>query len=133
MTTETQEVSLEAIIDRYVKLRDKKSQMDAAHKEALSPINLAMDRLEGAILERLNQQGVESVRTTAGTAYKSTTVSVTVADKQIFQRWLIENGQWEMADIRAAKTNVAEYRAANDDIPPGLNYRESLSVGIRRA
>lgn len=133
MTTETQEVSLETIIDRYVKLRDKKSQMEAAHKEALAPINQAMDRLENAILDRLNQQGVESVRTTAGTAYKSTSVSVTVADKQVFRQWLIENGQWEMADIRAAKTNVAEYRASNDDIPPGLNYRESLSVGIRRA
>lgn len=133
MTTEAQEVSLETIIDRYVKLRDKKSQMEAAHKEALAPINQAMDRLENAILDRLNQQGVESVRTTAGTAYKSTSVSVTVADKQVFRQWLIENGQWEMADIRAAKTNVAEYRASNDDIPPGLNYRESLSVGIRRA
>lgn len=133
MPEQAQDLPVDELVDRYVRLRDKKTQLEAAHKKTLEPLNTAMDFLENMILQRLNEQGVESARTAAGTAYKHRVTSVTVADKQAFQNWLHETGQWELADIRAAKTNVTEYRVTHDDVPPGLNYKEVMTVGIRRA
>ena len=34
---------------------------------------------------------------------------------------------------RVNKTMVDQYKAANDDLPPGLNYRSEVTVGVRRA
>ena len=124
---------LDDLIGKYVALRDKKAQMEADHKKALAPINEVMDRLEGHVLQAITAQGVESVRTAAGTAYRTRSVSVTVADKEAFRQFVVANDAWGMADVRAAKTAVEEYREANDDIPPGLNYSAIYKLGVRRA
>jgi hypothetical protein len=124
---------LDTIVERYVQLRDRKEQMNKAHEEKLAPLNEAMKRLEGAILGNLQAQGAESFRTKAGTAYLKNTVSITTADKLAFTNWLHETGNWDTADIRPAKVAIEEFRKDNDDIPPGLNWKESVSVGIRRA
>lgn len=126
-------MNLDQVVDRYVKLRDKKKEMEEAHKASLRPINEAMERLEVALLTHLEQNGTEAVRTKAGTAYKKTETSITIADKEVFKNHLFETGRWDLADIRASKTGIEAYREENDDLPPGVNWRQSLSVGIQRA
>lgn len=126
-------MKLDLIVERYVLLRDKKAQMKADYEASVAEITVAMNRLESAILVTLNAQGAESFRTAHGTAYKSTSTSVTVADKSVFKDYLLDTGNWELADIRAGKTAIEQFRAANDDLPPGINWREAVSVGVRRS
>lgn len=128
-----QPLQLDAIVERYVALRDKAAALKKEHEAQLAPYKDAMERLENAILSSLKAQGGESVRTKAGTAYTSRSVSVTVADKQAFRDFIIANEAWDLADIRAAKKAIEEYRDSNDDIPPGLNWSEAVTVGVRRA
>lgn len=124
---------IDLLIGKYVQLRDKKAQLEAEHKKSLEPIKTAMDKLESHVLQLLQGQGVESVRTTAGTAYRSRSVSVTIADKEVFRQFVQSTDAWALADVRASKTAVEAYREANDDIPPGLNYSACYTLGIRRA
>jgi hypothetical protein len=126
-------MKLDLIVERYVQLRDKKAQMKAAYEASVADITTGMNRLENAILATLNEQGAESFRTAHGTAYKSTSTSVTVADKAVFKEYLMETGQWELAEIRAGKTAIDQFRAANDDLPPGINYSQAVTVGVRRS
>lgn len=126
-------MDMEKIIERFVALRDKKKELDEAHKEKLRPINEAMEKLEVAILNHLQATGSEGIRTKAGTAYKKTETSITVADKEVFKRHLFETGLWDLADIRASKSGIEQFRAENDDLPPGINWRQSVSVGVQRA
>jgi len=126
-------VKLDLIIERYVQLRDKKAEMKAAFDASVAEINAGLDRLEGAILDTLNAQGVESVRTGAGTAYKSTSTSVTAADGEMFKQWCVANDRLDMLENRPSKTAVEAYKAANDDLPPGVNWKSAVSVGVRRA
>lgn len=126
-------MKLDLVVERYVALRDKKAELKKQFEDQARVLTEAMDRLEAAILQTLNEQGVESVRTAAGTAYKSTSTSVTVADRDMFREYIVTNGAWELADIRAAKKAVEEFRAANDDIPPGLNWSQATQVGVRRS
>lgn len=126
-------MKLDLVVERYVALRDKKAELKKQFEDQARVLTEAMDRLEAAILQTLNEQGVESVRTAAGTAYKSTSTSVTVADRDMFREYIVSKGAWELADIRAAKKAVEEFRAANDDIPPGLNWSQATQVGVRRS
>lgn len=126
-------MQLDKIVERYVALRDKKAELKKSFEEQAAVITEAMDRLEAAILDHLNATGSESFRTAAGTAYKSVGTSITVADKVAFKDYLLETGQWELADIRAAKKNIEAFKAANDDIPPGLNWSQAVTVGVRRS
>ena len=126
-------MKLDSIIERYVKLRDKKAQMKAAFDASTADINTAMTRCEQVILEEINSQGVESVRTEFGTAFKSVTTSVTAADGEMFMQFCIANDRMDMLEKRPNKTAVEEYKAANDDLPPGINYRQAVSLNVRRA
>lgn len=126
-------MKLDKIVERYVQLRDKKAQMKAAYEASVSDITAAMDRLENAILETLNEQGVESVRTEFGTAMKIRSTSATVADWDSLLGFVREQERWDMLEKRVSKTAVEQYRAANDDLPPGINYKEAITIGIRRA
>ena len=126
-------MKIDSIIERYIKLRDKKAQMKAAFDASTADINNAMTRCEQVILEEINSQGVESVRTEFGTAFKSVTTSVTAADGEMFMQFCIANDRMDMMEKRPNKTAVEEYKAANDDLPPGINYRQAVSLNVRRA
>lgn len=126
-------MNLDKIVERYVKLRDRKTQMDAAHKAAVAEIANAMERLENAFKTTLDKMGVEAVRTEHGTVFKSISTSVTVADKVAFKEYLQETGNWELADIRAGKAAIEHFRQENDDLPPGINWRQAITIGVRRA
>lgn len=126
-------MKIDSIIERYIKLRDKKAQMKAAFDASTADINTAMTRCECVILEEINAQGVESVRTEYGTAFKSTATSVTTADGEMFMQFCIANDRLDLLEKRPNKTAVEEYKAANDDLPPGINYRQAVTLNVRRA
>jgi len=124
---------IDALIERYVLLRDKKAQIKAAYEAEVAEYDGAMDRIEGAIMAHLNATGTTKTGSKAGTAFIEKTTSCTTADAEAFFSYVQANGLWHLMDKRPNKTAVAEFRAANDDIPPGLNWREEAVVRIRRA
>jgi hypothetical protein len=56
-----------------------------------------------------------------------------VADPEAFMKHVIENEEWSLLEKRVAKGAVEQYKEANGDIPPGVNYREERVVNIRRS
>ena len=76
----TTEPTIETIVEKYVALRDKKAEIKKAYTAKVEAIDQAMDQLEAFIAAKLAELGVESMRTAAGTAYKTTRTSATVAD-----------------------------------------------------
>lgn len=122
------------LVEEYIRLRDEKAQREARHKEELSPINKKMEKIEAEFLQRLGDRGAESVRTNAGTAYKSSRVSVTTADwDAYFHHFVLPNNAWEFIEHRPSKAAVQQYKAEHGDIPPGLNWKEEYVVGFRRS
>lgn len=126
-------MNMDAVIDTYIKLRTKKAEMKAAFEASVATIDVYMKKCEGAIMQHLDKNGVDSVGTPNGTAFKSTTTSATVADKEIFLAYVRDNDAWPLMDVRASKTAVAEFVAETDDLPPGINWRAETVVRIRRS
>ena len=116
----------------YIKLRDTKKAKDAEHKESLKKIVAAMEKLEGALLEFLDANGVQNVACGSGTAFKMTEVSATVADKEAFMAFVKETDQFEALDIKCNKTFAKDYVEENQEPPPGVKYTTMATVGVQR-
>lgn len=126
-------MNVEAVVERYVALRDRKAELVKAHKAELEVIEQAMEKIENALLNLLNEQGVESMRTGAGTAYVTRRTSVSIADWDSFRRFLsAQPDPFVYLDRKANKTAVEEFRKEHEDLPPGLNWSEMRAVNVRR-
>lgn len=124
---------IEQLIDRYIQIRDRKAQLKAKYDGEVEALDEGLKKIENVLLSKLNELGVDSFgKKETGLAFKSTVTSATVADWDSFLGYIKENDAWHMLDHRANKTAVAEFRAANDDIPPGINWREETVVRVRR-
>ena len=123
----------EQLIQTYITIRDKKAQLKAEQAAAMKPYDEALAKLESQMLELLDQTGADSMKTPAGTAYKSVRTSVTVADREAFMDYVKSNLAFDLLDVRANKTAVEDFMATQQSLPPGVNVRRDMVVGFRRA
>lgn len=124
---------IDQIVATYVKLRDKKAQLKAAYDADVARIDEGLKKCEAFMLSKMQEQGVEAFKTPSGTAYKQTRTSATVADWDSLLNFVRGQDLWNLLEHRVSKTAVDEYRAANEDVPPGVNYRAETVVNFRRS
>jgi phage host-nuclease inhibitor protein Gam len=126
-------MKLSEAVSIYIKMRDKKAQMKAEFDASVAPLNEKMEKLEAKLLDVFNKTGVDSVKTEFGTAYTTTRVTASVADREIFMTHVRENDDWALLEVRAAKSAIEQYRETNNDLPPGVSIREERVVNVRRS
>lgn len=126
-------MKLSEAVELYIKMRDKKAELKAEFDAKVAPLNEKMDKLEAKLLDVFNQTGMDSVKTESGTAYTTTRVTASVADKDVFMTHVRENDDWGLLEVRASKTAIEQYRSVHDDIPPGVSMREERVVNVRRS
>ena len=128
-------MKLDELVANYIKLRDKKSQLKKQYDEKVAKVDAVMDRMEAVILKTFQDSGIDSARTDAGTAYISTRTSATVASREEFLSWVLQDPDERsiFLENRVSKVAVEQFKAANDDLPPGINFRSEVTVGVRRA
>lgn len=120
------------IVERYIELRDRKSTIKKEYDEKVAKLEQVLTKMEAVLLKHFDETGAESVRTDAGTAYKANRTSATVGDWDAFLAHVQRTEAWQLLEHRAAKKAVEEYKAANDDLPPGINWSSEVVVNIRR-
>ena len=126
-------MKLSDVVAKYIELRDKKAQIKAEYDMQIAPIEEKMLKIEGKLIEVLNQTGGKLIRTPHGTIYTSVRSYASVADREAFFEFVKQNGEWPLLESRANKTAVQEYRDLHQDLPPGINWREERIVNIRRS
>lgn len=116
----------------YIKLRDYKKAAEEEFKNSLKRTNDAMEKLEGDLLNHLNETGANSLACDEGTVYKNVQVSATVENREVFRAYIEENDLWEAADIRANKTFVRDFMDRMGTPVPGVKVTQVATVGVRR-
>lgn len=133
MTQETAEsAKVDLIVQRYIEVRDKIKELEAAHKDILAPYKASLEKIENFLLARMQDQGLENMKTAYGTAYTTTKTSATVAEWESLLSWVRDNDEWGMLTRGVSKDAVKAYREANNDLPPGINWTEIRAVNIRK-
>lgn len=125
--------NLADVVTKYIALRDKRDTIMREAKEKAAKIDEHLEKIEGKVMGVLDSLGLESVRTEAGTAYVAERTSATVADWDITLDHIRQNNLWHMLEKRVNKKAVDEYKAENDDLPPGINYRVVRTLNVRRS
>lgn len=121
------------LVGKYIEARDKKSQLKAEYDMKASKIEELMNKIEAKLLEVFEQTGMDSVKTEFGTAYTSTRSTASVADREAFMEFVKSHEEWPLLEVRANKTAVEQFKAINEDLPPGINWREERVVNVRRS
>lgn len=125
-------MKLDEVVKNYIALRDRKAAIKAEYDAKAAKIDDVLDKVEAKILEYFEQSGLESIRTDTGTAYKSTRNSATVGDWDSVLAHVLETENYQLLEHRVSKKAVEEYRMANEDLPPGVNWRSEVTVNVRR-
>lgn len=127
------ELNDEALVKAYIQLRDRRSKRKAAFDNDDATDKSHQEKIEVLLLKRFMENGIESVRTTAGTAYKSIRSSASVASWDDFFGFVQEHQAWSLLEHRASKTAVEEHKEVTGALPPGLNWREEVVINVRRS
>jgi phage host-nuclease inhibitor protein Gam len=126
-------MKLSELVAKYIELRDKKAQIKAEYDGKVAKLDENLDKIEAVLLKTFDSAGMDSVKTEFGTAYTSTRTTASVANPDIFMKYVIANEAWHLLEKRAAKSGVEQYKAEHDDVPPGVSWRSERTVNIRRS
>jgi nanoRNase/pAp phosphatase (c-di-AMP/oligoRNAs hydrolase) len=125
-------VNIDDAIAAYIKLREKKAQIKAEAEAKANEISVKLDKLEGWIKERADENGVTSFKTKHGTAFLTTVDFATVADWDAMLTFVKQNDAYDMLEKRVSKTAVRGYIDQLKAVPPGVNYGTRIEVNVRK-
>ena len=121
------------LLRMFIALRDRRAERKAAYQADDEGDRTKQDKIEIEFLRRFGERGIDNVSARGiGTAYKSSRFVATVADWDSFLEHVQHNDAWELLERRVNKSAVEQFKAVNDDLPPGVNWSESLVVNFRR-
>lgn len=123
---------MDDLVTKYIALRDKKAEIAAEYKGKIAKLDDILTKIEGVLLLKFRELGVESVRTGEGTAYMSRRSTASVADWDATLDYVKKTGQWQLLEHRVSKQAVQEFKDEVGELPPGINWREEVTVNVRR-
>ena len=121
------------IIKKRIEIRDYLERKAKEREAEDLPYQEAVTALEGMISLVMQQQGVESIKTEFGTAYKSQVMAVKMADRDAFLGFVINTNSQQFLTSAVAKEAVREYMDEhNSALPPGLDVTYILRTNFRK-
>lgn len=125
-------MNIQEIVEKYIKVREKKSQLKVERDRELAKYDELQDKLEALLLAKFQELGVASVRTAAGTAFTTLRTSVAAADPDAFFSFVKDTGSFDLLERRPSKSAVVQYRESTGELPPGINWSETRVVTFRK-
>lgn len=121
------------LVDKYVRLRDRHDLLRKQQQAELAKYTEAMGYLENKLLDVLNTTNAESLRTRAGTVYKSLRTSCKVETWQLTLHYILEHQAYELLEHRVNKTAAGEIVKDTGQPIPGVAITQEVTVNVRRA
>ena len=123
----------EQLIAKFLELRDVKiAEIAERHRAELKPFQDAKDVIETALQNMLNQLGGDSIKTPAGTAYRSTAQNAKVEDWPGFITFVLDSGDTELLVRNVNKTRLLECLEAGR-IVPGCSLSQVSRINVRKS
>jgi len=117
----------------YLKIKDKRSELSAEFKEEDGKLSEQLDKVKKALLGYCKDQGVDSVKTSAGLFYRSAKTRYWTSDWSNMHEFILEHGAPELLDKRLNQTNMKQFLEENPAlVPKGLNVDSEYVVSVRR-
>jgi hypothetical protein len=132
-TTVVNPLTAAQMIERFIQLRDKVDELKKKQAEQLKPYQEVMQKLDGLIMLELERTGADNIACDAGTAYKSTSTSVTVQHWSETLKYIQENDAWDLLEARVSKTAAKAIIEESGQNIPGVSVSEAVVLRVRRS
>lgn len=125
--------TVEQVVERYLKLRRKKEEIENEAKTKVSEVKAKMTMLESWLMQKADEDGVTSFKTTAGTAFVTSTDFANVADWDAVLTFIKNHEAFDMLERRVSKAAVRAHMDETGDVPPGITYGTKIGINVRKA
>lgn len=125
-------LTVDSVIEGYLKLRAQKQAIEARTKEQTSAIEANMDKLEAWLKLKAEETGVTSFKTDHGTAFLTTVDFANVADWDAVLTHIKNTEAYDMLEKRVSKAAVRAFIDMHRTVPPGINYGTKLEINVRK-
>ena len=117
----------------YLKIKAERDRLSAEYKEADDKLVRQQDKIKSALLGYLKENELKSVKTDAGTFYRTVKQKYWTSDWENMHKFILEHGVPEFLDKRLNQKNVKEFLEENPDLlPKGLNVDAEFALTIRK-
>ena len=117
----------------YLKIKAERDKLSAEYKEADGELVSQQDKIRSALLGYLKENELKSVKTDAGTFYRTVKQKYWTSDWENMHKFILEHGVPEFLDKRLNQKNVKEFLEENPDLlPKGLNVDAEFALTIRK-
>ena len=119
------------LIQKYIQLRNRKTDIENKHKEELAPYVHVMSEIETQLLKHLQDTKLDSVNGPAGTAFKQLSTSVTVDNWTQTLEHIQQNHLWDLLEARVAKKAAMEVIETTGKAIPGVKISQATVLRVR--
>ena len=117
----------------YLKIKAERDKLSAEYKEADGELVSQQDKIRSALLGYLKENELKSVKTDAGTFYRTVKQKYWTSDWENMHKFILEHEVPEFLDKRLNQKNVKEFLEENPDLlPKGLNVDAEFALTIRK-
>ena len=129
MTEESASPTADQLAKVYVKIRDKRRELEKQAAELKEKESL----LAAEMLEICKAQGAQTMRTQYGTISRRTTKNYWTSDWDSFFKFVKEHDAFSLVQQRMNNANMSQFLEENPDVlPPGLNADVTQTVVITK-
>ena len=123
----SEELTVERLTRIYVKMREKRKELDRQSAE----LKEKQDLVAAELLEICKAQGATTIRTEYGTVSKRVSKNYWSSDWDSFFKFIKEQDAFSLMQQRIHNANMAQFLEENPDpYPPGLNADVNQTVVI---
>jgi sugar phosphate isomerase/epimerase len=128
------DVSAEKLVEIYVKIRDKRAEIQKNYEKEDSRLKEQLELVTGKLLDICRETGVESMRTHAGTVSRSVTTRYWTSDWASMYEFIKEHDVVNLLEQRIHQGNIKSFLADNPELmPKGLNSDSKYTLRVVRA
>ena len=126
-------VNLDNVVQAYNAIRDARTARRHAWEKVDAALEEEQNTLKVFMLDLLNKNGAQSIKTSAGTVYRSERAKVSGADWGAIWAWAKDNDAMDIFERRLKAKFVTDYMEEHDGVvPPGVNIHREFEVSVRR-
>ena len=117
----------------FIKIRDERKQIADDFNKRDGELAAKQDMIKSALLNHLQEQNIDSIKTAEGTFFRSTKQKYWTSDWPSMYEFVIENQVPDLLEKRLHQTNMKQYLEDNPDLlPKGLNVDSEYTLSIRK-
>ena len=122
------------LVKAYLTIRNERDRIESEYKERDVQLKADMAVIEQEMLAGCNEMKVESLRTDSGTVVKSLKERYTCADRDNFNKFVLETGAVELFAAHLHQSNFKEFMSErhHEGLPPGVNVMREFTITVRK-